>query len=78
MQVSRNLGLKSRNLATKFGRAARATLAQAKPSAERTPLVDLELKGTVKRSEMDWDPIFLTCCGSQREGPDGARAARKF
>ena len=31
--------------------------------------VDLALKGVVKCSEMDWDPIFLTCCG-----PTAARA----
>ena len=32
------------------------------PLADEEPVtkkkVDLELKGTVKRSEMDWDPIF--------------------
>lgn len=42
--------------------------------------VDLALKGVVKCSEMDWDPIFLDfCCGpTDSGGPDGPRAARKL
>jgi len=58
-----------------MGVAHNATLAANKHAKAAT--VDLALKGVVKCSEMDLDPIFLDLLRPHSGGPDGPRAARK-